>query len=84
MAGNSQRRGAIRKGGKKGPTVGSGGQRRRGLEGKGPTPRAEDRPAHKAHKMAKAAAKHGGAGAARTGGSGRGGSTRRSGGKASS
>ncbi|MDR6862849.1 23S rRNA (guanosine(2251)-2'-O)-methyltransferase RlmB [Phycicoccus sp. 3266] len=83
MAGNSQRRGAIRKGGKKGPTVGSGGQRRRGLEGKGPTPRAEDRPAHKAHKMAKAAAKHGGTGAARTGGSGRG-STRRSGGKASS
>ena len=36
MAGNSQRRGAIRKAGtKKGPTVGSGGQRRRGLEGRG-------------------------------------------------
>ena len=36
MAGNSQRRGAIRKtGSKKGPTVGSGGQRRRGLEGRG-------------------------------------------------
>ena len=32
MAGNSQRRGAIRKGGKKGPTVGSGGLRRHGLE----------------------------------------------------
>ena len=60
MAGNSQRRGATRKSGsKKGATVGSGGQRRRGLEGKGPTPRAEDRPAHKAHKMAKAAAKRG-------------------------
>ena len=45
MAGNSQRRGAIRKGAsKKGPQVGSGGQRRRGLEGRGPTPRAEDRP----------------------------------------
>jgi 23S rRNA (guanosine2251-2'-O)-methyltransferase len=82
MAGNSQRRGAIRKGGKKGPTVGSGGQRRRGLEGKGPTPRAEDRPAHKAHKMAKAAAKRSGA-AARPGAAGRGGSGRRSG-KASS
>ena len=57
MAGNSQRRGAIRKGGKKAPTVGSGGQRRRGLEGKGPTPRAEDRPNHKKYKMARAADK---------------------------
>ncbi len=60
MPGNSQRRGAIRKGGKKGPTVGSGGQRRRGLEGKGPTPKAGDRPNHKAHKMAKAADRSGG------------------------
>jgi 23S rRNA (guanosine2251-2'-O)-methyltransferase len=69
MAGNSQRRGAIRKGdSKKGATVGSGGQRRRGLEGKGPTPKAADRPNHKAHKMAKAAAKRGGAGAGRPGG----------------
>ena len=49
MAGNSSRRGAVRKG-KKGATVGSGGVRRRGLEGKGPTPKAEDRPAHKAYK----------------------------------
>jgi len=58
MAGNSQRRGAVRKGGsKKGSTVGSGGQRRRGLEGKGPTPKAADRPQHKAHKVAKVAAK---------------------------
>jgi 23S rRNA (guanosine2251-2'-O)-methyltransferase len=69
MAGNSQRRGAIRKGdSKKGATVGSGGQRRRGLEGKGPTPKAADRPNHKAHKMAKAAAKRGAAGAGRPGG----------------
>ncbi len=52
MAGNSQRRGAVRKGGKKGPTAGSGGQRRKGLEGKGPTPKATDRPHHKAHKAA--------------------------------
>jgi len=60
MAGNSQRRGAIRKGAsKKGATVGSGGQRRRGLEGKGPTPKAEDRPKHKANRLAKAAEKHG-------------------------
>jgi 23S rRNA (guanosine2251-2'-O)-methyltransferase len=60
VPGNSQRRGAIRKGSKKGPTVGSGGQRRRGLEGKGPTPKAGDRPNHKAHKMAKAADRSGG------------------------
>lgn len=41
---------------KKGPTKGSGGKNRRGLEGKGPTPKAEDRPYHKAHKMKRAAA----------------------------
>lgn len=55
MPGNSQRRGAVRReGSKKARTVGSGGQRRRGLEGKGPTPKAADRPAHKAHKINKA------------------------------
>ncbi|HKQ43719.1 MAG TPA: 23S rRNA (guanosine(2251)-2'-O)-methyltransferase RlmB, partial [Pseudonocardia sp.] len=44
MAGNSKRRGAVRKEGtKKGMVVGSGGQRRRALEGKGPTPPAERR-----------------------------------------
>src|SRR5699024_12561303 len=48
MAGNSSRRGAVRKS-KKGATVGSGGVRRRALEGRGPTPKAEDRPAHKAY-----------------------------------
>lgn len=54
MAGNSNRRGAIRKaGGKKGPTVGSGGQRRRGLEGRGPTPPAHLRPNHPAAKRSK-------------------------------
>ncbi len=52
MAGNSQRKGAIRKSGK-GATTGSGGQVRRGLEGKGPTPKAKDRPYHQAHKDAK-------------------------------
>ncbi|KIU18138.1 23S rRNA (guanosine(2251)-2'-O)-methyltransferase RlmB [Mycolicibacterium llatzerense] len=58
MAGNSQRRGAIRKDGtKKGPTVGSGGQRRRGLEGKGATPRADQRPNHKAYKVAQKSAR---------------------------
>jgi 23S rRNA (guanosine2251-2'-O)-methyltransferase len=35
---------------KKGAVVGSGGQRRRGLEGKGPTPKASERPNHKAYK----------------------------------
>lgn len=53
MAGNSQRRGAVRKPGtKKGPTVGSGGVRRRGLEGKGATPPAHQRPNHPAAKRA--------------------------------
>ncbi|MGI8881944.1 MAG: 23S rRNA (guanosine(2251)-2'-O)-methyltransferase RlmB [Jatrophihabitans sp.] len=61
MAGNSSRRGAIRKG-KKGATVGSGGQRRRGLVGKGPTPRAEERPHHPAARRAGAAAKRDDAG----------------------
>ncbi|BBX55223.1 putative tRNA/rRNA methyltransferase [Mycobacterium shottsii] len=55
MAGNSQRRGAIRKSGtKKGTSVGSGGQRRRRLEGRGPTPPAHMRPNHPAAKRAKA------------------------------
>jgi 23S rRNA (guanosine2251-2'-O)-methyltransferase len=58
MAGNSQRRGARRNpGSKKGATVGSGGQRRRGLEGKGPTPPAEERPGHPAARKAKATAR---------------------------
>src|SRR5699024_4691294 len=56
MAGNSNRRGAIRKSGtKKGQVVGSGGQRRRGLEARGATPRAEDRTYHPARRQAKAA-----------------------------
>ncbi len=57
MAGNSRRRGAVRKTGtKKGMVVGSGGQRRRGLEGKGPTPPAERRPHHPKGKAAARAA----------------------------
>ena len=56
MAGNSQRKGAIVKAGKKkGAQVGSGAQRRKQLEGKGPTPKAKDRPYHKAHKAAELA-----------------------------
>ncbi|HLS24437.1 MAG TPA: 23S rRNA (guanosine(2251)-2'-O)-methyltransferase RlmB [Beutenbergiaceae bacterium] len=51
MAGNSRRRGAVRKAStKKGPQVGSGGQGRKALRGRGPTPRAEDRPHHPAAK----------------------------------
>ena len=58
MAGNSQRRGAMRKGAKKkGATVGSGGQRKAGLEGRGPTPKATDRAHHPAAKKAKRQAK---------------------------
>lgn len=66
MAGNSSRRGAVRKG-RKGASVGSGGVRRRALEGRGPTPKAEDRPNHKAYKGASAPT-----GGARRGGGGRG------------
>jgi 23S rRNA (guanosine2251-2'-O)-methyltransferase len=52
MAGNSKPRGAVR-GSKKGPSGGSGGQNKRRLEGKGPTPKAEDRPYHAAAKRKK-------------------------------
>ena len=55
MAGNSKRRGAVRKeGSKKGAVVGSGGQARRGLHGKGPTPPAELRPGHPKQRRAAA------------------------------
>lgn len=51
MAGNSQRRGAVRKpGSKKGARKGSGGWGDQALEGRGPTPKAEDRPHHPAGK----------------------------------
>ncbi|CAN5354905.1 23S rRNA (guanosine(2251)-2'-O)-methyltransferase RlmB [soil metagenome] len=52
MAGNSKRRGAVKKSGKGNPTAGSGGRVRRGLEGKGPTPKAAERPNHKAYRKA--------------------------------
>ncbi len=48
MAGNSQRRGR-RVTPKKGATVGSGGQRRAGLKGKGRTLPADERPWHKGY-----------------------------------
>jgi 23S rRNA (guanosine2251-2'-O)-methyltransferase len=58
MAGNSSRRGAVRKAGtKKGQVAGSGGNRRRGLEGRGATPPAEARTKHPAARRAKLAEK---------------------------
>ena len=69
MAGNSQRRGATRKpGSKKGAVVGSGGQKSKKLEGRGPTPKAEDRPGHSAYRRARAADKRGGSSGSRGGG----------------
>jgi 23S rRNA (guanosine2251-2'-O)-methyltransferase len=56
MAGNSRRQGAVRKS-KKGASVGSGGQSRRALRGKGPTPKAEDRKGHPAARRAASAAR---------------------------
>ncbi|UNK45416.1 23S rRNA (guanosine(2251)-2'-O)-methyltransferase RlmB [Arthrobacter sulfonylureivorans] len=58
---NKPRPGAVRKS-KKGPTTGTGGHGRKALEGKGPTPKAEDRPYHKAYRTKqlseRSAAKH--------------------------
>ncbi|UQN31085.1 23S rRNA (guanosine(2251)-2'-O)-methyltransferase RlmB [Brachybacterium kimchii] len=69
MAGNSSRRGATRRT-KKGATAGSGGVRRRGLEGKGPTPKASDRPGHKAYQGGSGGSGQGGKGGAGKGGHG--------------
>lgn len=59
MPGNEQYPGAKRRPGtKKGATKGSGGNRRQGLEGRGPTPKAEDRVGHpKARARARAEAR---------------------------
>jgi 23S rRNA (guanosine2251-2'-O)-methyltransferase len=51
------RAGAVRKG-RKGPQVGSGGQGRQALEGRKPTPKAEDRPFHPAGKRKAAAERY--------------------------
>jgi 23S rRNA (guanosine2251-2'-O)-methyltransferase len=77
MAGNSQRRNRRNPGTKKGAQVGSGGQRRRGLEGKGPTPPAEMRKGHPKQRQAQSAAKRAANARSR-------GAARRSGGKGSS
>ncbi|MFI5084880.1 MAG: 23S rRNA (guanosine(2251)-2'-O)-methyltransferase RlmB [Actinomycetales bacterium] len=74
---NSSRPGAVRKL-KKGPLKGTGGLGRKALEGKGPTPKADERPYHKAYKgkqlADRSAAKHGttgGRGGGRSGPKGR-------------
>jgi 23S rRNA (guanosine2251-2'-O)-methyltransferase len=55
MAGNSQRRGARRtQGSKKGQVSGTGGQGKRRLRGKGPTPKAQERTGHPAARRARA------------------------------
>ena len=62
MAGNSSRRGAVRKAStKKGPQKGTGGNNKKRLSGKGPTPKAEDRPYHAAAKRKSAASRPGAA-----------------------
>ena len=53
LGGRGNKAGSPRKGAQKG----SGGQRRQGLEGRGPTPKAEDRTGHPAKRRAAAAAK---------------------------
>jgi 23S rRNA (guanosine2251-2'-O)-methyltransferase len=50
------------KGKKKGPTKGTGGKNRRSLEGRGPTPKAEDRAWHPAGKRKQAAERYAAAG----------------------
>lgn len=55
MASKPTRPGAAK--GKKGPSVGTGGHGRKRLEGKGPTPKAEDRKGHKAFRAKKSADK---------------------------
>ncbi len=79
MAGNSQRPGSRRKPGtKKGPVVGSGGQGKQSLGGKGPTPKAEMRPGHPASRRSPTSRRGaGGAGKAASGRRGSGGGGRR-------
>lgn len=78
MAGNSQRRGAMRKEGtKKGAVTGSGGQKRQALEGRKPTPKATERPHHPAARRERAVQKRAEASTKRPGASGRGTGSRR-------
>jgi len=56
------RPGASKGKGKKGPTKGTGGKNKRSLEGRGPTPKAEDRAWHPAGKRKAAAERYAAAG----------------------
>ena len=67
MAGNSQRQGAVRKQ-KKGATVGSGGNNKKKLSGKGPTPPASARKGHPAARRAASAARRAEQGGGRSSG----------------
>ncbi|GAA1966371.1 23S rRNA (guanosine(2251)-2'-O)-methyltransferase RlmB [Microbacterium deminutum] len=62
MAGSKPGRPGASKGKKKGPTKGTGGQGRKSLEGRGPTPKAEDRAWHPAGKRKAAAERYAAAG----------------------
>src|SRR5258708_14587970 len=62
LGGRGNKAGSPRKGAQKG----SGGQRKQGLEGRGPTPKAEDRTKHPAARRAAAAAKRAGSSSSRT------------------
>lgn len=57
MSNKKSRTGAVRKK-SRGKAVGSGGQGRQALEGRGPTPKAEDREYHPAHQAKKARERH--------------------------
>ena len=57
MTNKKSRTGAVRKKGL-GKAVGSGGQGRQALEGRGPTPKAEDREYHAAYKAKKSRERH--------------------------
>src|SRR5580765_1435545 len=71
MPGSSQRRGAVRKpGSKKGQVVGSGGQKPKRLQGRGPTPKATERPKHPAARKAAAASRRASSSSGRSGGPG--------------
>ncbi|MFX0538873.1 23S rRNA (guanosine(2251)-2'-O)-methyltransferase RlmB [Ornithinimicrobium sp. Y1847] len=72
MATGNQRRRGARTSNKKGMIVGSGGQRRKQLKGKGPTPRAEERVGHPAARRAAKAARAADRPGARRGGERRG------------
>ena len=60
MGSNDPRPGRRKPGKKKGATTGTGGHSRRRLEGKGPTPPADQRPGHPAARRAAVAARRGG------------------------